>query len=548
MKVPFLQAFFTRLSGDEVFRTRVCFPLWAILGILSYPMFSLPFIWVAYIPLIYAVHQTSLKNVMIYGFFSALLFFVGTLFWLVAFHEASIFFAFPFCSFLFTAFLLFARYVGARFPFFRFVSVPLFLTAFEVFRSVGFIGFRWNTPADALWNQILFLQAADIIGWAGISFLVLLVNSVVAEILILWKDGRSLRQAFITGIFPFYVGMFCFFADIAYGVSSMQRWSEIVDKQLATEKIALIQPNRPGSFNWHSAEPELFTKFENMVQSAVNQNARLVVQTEIMTLDYLWQNLENLGKDHPFNQYSSQLVELPRKYDIPMVLTHFDNNTGTGKSYNAATFVDYNKNGEIQTNTYRKIHIVPFGEWIPGARNISWIRNILDSLGAAWASPGEDFTIMKDRAGRSFAMLICFEDIYASLARIFVDKGVSYFINATNDGWAYKWKLGAKTPLWQHLANTVHTSISLRRSIARSVNTGVTAVVDPLGRIDYSGIPEYTDGVYVADVKVMPEGYRTQYVRSGWFLEYFFFILAGLFLFRALLTDKKAKTMRKILN
>lgn len=539
-------AFFLRIRDDEKFRNRICFPAWALMGILSYPMFSFPLIWIAYIPLIYAVHKTTLKNIVFYGFFSALLYFGGTLYWLVAFHELSILFVFPLYALYFTAFLLFSSYAGKCFPFFRFVSAPLFLTAIEIFRSVGFLGFRWNTPADALWNQLIFLQAADIIGWAGVSFLVLLVNSVAAEILLLWNRG-SFKDALVKGLFPFYMGTFFFLADIAYGVSSIKHWGSIVDTQLPREKVALIQPNRPGSVNWNTAQADLFEKFTNMVEKAVGEGADLILQTETMTLDYLWQTLEVYGTNNPINFYNAQLVELPKKYNVPMMLTHFDQDSNTQKSYNAATLVSYNDKEELQTNTYRKIHIVPFGEWIPGSKNIPWLRNLLERLGAAWASPGKNFTIFKNAEGRRFAVLICFEDIYAVLGRVFVDKGAAYFVNVTNDGWAYKWKLGSKTPLWQHLANTVHTSIALRRSIARSVNTGVSAVVDPLGRIDYSQIPEYTDGVYVASVPVMPEGYRTQYVRSGWFVEYLLFFLAFFMLMRALLSDTKAQKMKEIL-
>lgn len=152
------------------------------------------------------------------------------------------------------------------------------------------------------------------------------------------------------------------------------------------------------------------------------------------------------------------------------------------------------------------------------------------------------------RDGRKFAMLICFEDIFAILGRLFVEKGIEFFVNATNDGWAYRWKFGAKTPLWQHLANTVHTSIALRRSIARSVNTGITAVVHPTGKVDLSNIPEYQDGVFVADVPVVPGGYRSLYVQLGWVLEYVIFFIALSLSAMALVTDKKAAKLRELLK
>lgn len=528
---------------NEYLIIHCCFGCWAFLTALSFPMAGLPFIWLSFAPMIYIIHRLPLKKIAKYGFFWSLVYYFATLFWLIAFHEASIFFVFPLYAVYSTVAMMLIRYVSIKFKLVRFLIFPLIWMAFEIFRGIGFLGFRWNTPADALWKQIVFLQSADIVGSAGVGFLVLLMNSIFAEFALQWQGSFSATLKKIWQ--PAYLTLFLFLGNLVYGISSLRQWDNFLGK-VVSEKVALVQPNRPGNQQWDENKKEMFLKFKEMAAQAKAQKADLIVQTEIMTLDYLWESLSIYGENHPRNFYNKQLIELPKDFDIPMVLTHFASDENLF-SYNAATFVSYS-NDVMKTNIYRKIHIVPFGEWVPGSKHWKWLDNLLSQFGAAWASPGTELTVFETRDGRKFAMLICFEDIFAILGRLFVEKGIEFFVNATNDGWAYRWKFGAKTPLWQHLANTVHTSIALRRSIARSVNTGITAVVHPTGKVDLSNIPEYQDGVFVADVPVVPGGYRSLYVQLGWVLEYVIFFIALSLSAMALVTDKKAAKLRELLK
>lgn len=540
-----MNKFFIKIQSDETFRNIICFSLWVVLTTLSFSMFDLPFIWFSYVPLIYAMHQTSIRKIAKYGFCFGYLYYLLTLFWLIAFHEISAFFVFPIYALYLTVAIILARYISVKLPPLRMLSFPLTFTAMEILRSIGFFGFRWNTPADALWEQLIFLQSADIVGAWGVSFLILLVNGGITEIFLNWKQGDTIKEGFSRSTKPLYITSFIFLCNLAYGFSSILLWQPLIDEELLKEKVALIQPNRPGHSSWYKEEEELSEKYLTMMRSVSNQNPDLILQTEIMLSTYFWENIKARGLDDPRNKYQKQFIELAKELDTPVMLTHFSTDD-EGKLYNGATLVTYTNN-EYITNKYNKIHIVPFGEWLPGSQKWKWLDNLVSSLGAAWASPGKDFTIFKGKNGIKFALLICFEDIYAILARIFVNKGVQYFVNSTNDGWAYRWKIGSKAPLWQHLANTTHMAISVRRSIARSVNTGVSAVVDPMGRRNIAPIKEYESGIYIADVPVMPITHKTQYVIWGWSIQYIiFFFAVGLILF-VLWTDKKAKVLKTII-
>ena len=526
--------------------TFLCFFTWVILSTLSFSMFDLPLIWVSYVPLIYIIQKLPIIQLAKYGFLFSYLYYFCTLYWLIAFHEISAFFVFPLYSLYAMMAMILTKYVSVKFPAIRFVIFPLVWLCFEILRSVGFLGFRWNTPADALWKYLVFLQSADIIGAWGVSFIILLTNSALAELVLSWEKHKDIILSLKKVVIPLYITMFTFLCNLAYGVSSTNHWKKIIDTKLFRERVALMQPNRPGHSSWTKDRDELSQKYLSMMKSVTNQNPDLILQTEIMLSSYFWENIDVLGIDSPENKYQKQFIELSKEIDTPIVITHFSANQKTRKSYNSATFIKYTNNIMV-TNMYRKIHIVPFGEWIPGSQNWPWLDNLLSSLGAAWASPGEELTIFTGKNRIKIAVLICFEDIYAILGRLFVDKGVQYFVNPTNDGWAYKWKLGSKAPLWQHLANTTHNAISLRRSIARSVNTGVSAVVDPMGRMDIAPIKEYEEGIYVAEVPVMPITYKSLYVRGGWAIQYIIFFLAIILILITIWTDKNSKLLKSII-
>ncbi|MGL4388898.1 MAG: apolipoprotein N-acyltransferase [Brevinema sp.] len=524
----------------------VCFSTWVILTTLSFPMFNMPFIWFSYVPLLFIIHRLSLRQIATYGFIFGFLYYLCTMFWIIAFHELSAIFVYPILG-MYTAFILMmTRYCSAVFPRFRLFFFPLFYTAIEAFRSMGFIGFRWNLPADALWKQLVFLQSADIFGAVGVSFIILLVNAGIADIISICYDEKiSVREAILKRYLSSYLVLFIFLCNLAYGLASMKHWSDIVDNKLLHHQVALLQPNRPGHDSWKKNEDRLTEKYTKMAEEAAKLKPDFILHTEIMISTYLWHNLEFYGKDGWENRNLKKFIEQPKELGIPIMLTHFDVDK-QDRLYNASTFVKYS-NDTMITNTYRKIHIVPFGEWVPGSRNWEWLDNILGKIGAAWASPGQDLTIFETMDRIKFAMLICFEDLYAILGRLFVDKGAQYFVNSTNDGWAYRWKIGSDIPLWQHLANTTQTSISLRRSIARAVNTGISAVIDPVGRIDIAPLKAYTEGIYVTDIPVMPSGFQTPYNKIGWISEYLLFFGAMAIALLTFIKDRSNQILKEII-
>jgi len=183
-----------------------------------------------------------------------------------------------------------------------------------------------------------------------------------------------------------------------------------------------------------------------------------------------------------------------------------------GHDYNAAAFVS--KSGQ-QVQIYRKVHLVPFGEYIP-------LRHSFPLFAAAagkWVpgdfEAGQDHTVFRLTNGDvQVAPLICFEDTIGELTRQFVLKGANLLANVTNDGW-FLHSAGSQ----QHLANAIFRCVETRRPMVRAANTGVTCFVNEFGRVtqllqDETG-GTFTEGALAGEVNVPTERDLTFYVRHS---------------------------------
>jgi len=128
---------------------------------------------------------------------------------------------------------------------------------------------------------------------------------------------------------------------------------------------------------------------------------------------------------------------------------------------------------------YRKIQLVPFGEYVPLRPLFTFGGRVAAKLVAEVSdfSPGSEHTLA-DLDGRKLAGFICYEAIFPALVRAFAAKGAQLFVNITNDAW-----YGTTSAPHQHLAMAVFRAVENRRWLVRAANTGITAVVDPWGRV-----------------------------------------------------------------
>jgi len=198
-----------------------------------------------------------------------------------------------------------------------------------------------------------------------------------------------------------------------------------------------------------------------------------------------------------------------------------------GERYNSAFL--YRIDGQKAAEHYNKIHLVPFGEVLPFRKTVPALYNLLMKF-----TPynydysldyGSDYTIFRMAARQSpdaemykFAVIICYEDTVPAIARRFAldeqgKKRLHWLVNISNDGWFVRFKEGQVLPsaeLPQHAAICAFRAVENRLAVLRSVNTGISCLIDSLGRIH--------DG-YVAGSANFPAEAMKRKGLAGWFVD-----------------------------
>ena len=185
--------------------------------------------------------------------------------------------------------------------------------------------------------------------------------------------------------------------------------------------------------------------------------------------------------------------------------------------YNAALLVS---DGGERVQVYRKIHLVPFGEYVPGRHTVPLLAQIVGDQVPGDFKEGKEHTVFTlTNSEVHVAPLICFEDTIGELTRQFVlpnetSPGANLLVDVTNDGW-FQRSAGSH----QHLANAIFRCVETRRPMIRAANTGVTCFINQFGRVtqmlrDETG-STFTEGVLAGEIKVLTEQELTFYARHG---------------------------------
>jgi apolipoprotein N-acyltransferase len=176
-------------------------------------------------------------------------------------------------------------------------------------------------------------------------------------------------------------------------------------------------------------------------------------------------------------QFRAALSSLAREADAPIIVGNiaFERTMTNSRGYyqfNSAAFIS--PQGEF-VGRYNKIHLVPFGEYVPYKQLLFFAQSLLHDAG--------DFDAGTTRSifnvnGRRYGTFICYESVFGDEVRHFTLEGAQVLINISNDGW-----YGDTSAPWQHLNMVRMRAIENHRWILRSTNTGVTASIDPSGRV-----------------------------------------------------------------
>jgi apolipoprotein N-acyltransferase len=151
---------------------------------------------------------------------------------------------------------------------------------------------------------------------------------------------------------------------------------------------------------------------------------------------------------------------------------------GARRLYNSALYVDP-REGVI--GRYDKVHLVPFGEYIPLREELPFIVDLVQrysGLSLIDMQPGKGWEVFECR-GERFGVAICFEGLFPEITRVYKDQGASFLLNISNDGW-----FKGSAELDQILQICVFRAVEFRIGVVRATNTGISAFISPDGRID----------------------------------------------------------------
>jgi apolipoprotein N-acyltransferase len=183
----------------------------------------------------------------------------------------------------------------------------------------------------------------------------------------------------------------------------------------------------------------------------------------------------------PFQEHDPQfrdaLTSLARTANAPIIAGNIgiERTTENERGYfqfNSASFIS--AQGEF-VGRYDKMHLVPFGEYVPYRHLFFFAHSLLNEVGLF--DPGQQRTLFTTN-GHTFGTFICYESIFADEVRQFTKQGAEVLVNISNDGW-----YGDTSAPWQHLNMVRMRAIENHRWILRATNTGVTASINPSGRV-----------------------------------------------------------------
>jgi apolipoprotein N-acyltransferase len=425
-------------------------------------------------------------RIFLLGEITGLVYFWGTLYWLVTtmvtfgglgYALAALFAGlliaylalFPALFGLWLAFSL--RRMGPR----ALLFAPAIWVASEVGREYLLTGFPWVALGYSQSSILPVVQIASITGIFGVSAFVACPAAVAA--FLFFGRGRN-ERLIATGVL---IAMMA--GTIFWGSQRLER-SELLT-QGEPLRVGVVQGSVPQVLKWdESRADQIFTRYLTMTRQAAAQGAKLIVWPEA-SLPYFYERQPHVAnaigvvarETNTYLLFGGDQVELA------------PNNT---RRYFNSSFL-ITPEGTV-AGTYKKMHLVPFGEYVPFEKWLYFVTPIVKSDFAA----GDDVNVLP-MGSHPISTMICYEAIFPNLAAEAAGKGSQLLTTITNDAW---YELSSAP--YQHFEMARMRAIEQHRFLVRSANTGISGIVDPYGRIiERSNL--FEPAVLTAEVRLLTE-------------------------------------------
>ena len=512
----------------------------AVFFVLAFPKYDLGWIaWAAMIPLLLAIFGGSRKRAFVLSLISGVIFFTAVFSW-----------TFEIPGYKPLHHVVLGLYTGLYFGIFGWVfnfinrrsnivtalsSAPFVWVALEYLRSnFFFLALPWALLGHTQYKYPWIIQFAAVTGAYGISFLIVLVNSALALLIlvvlskstIIKRSGLSLPStkstislilsaAVLSGIVLLY-GYFILSGPTSGNAISLSVLQGNIDRQKKAD---------PKKYAAH-----ILQTYTDLTRKAAADKPDLILWPEASTPGFVMKN-RLLSK-----KISTLIAETRTHFLIgSSEYPKFIKDRPLKPEDVGNTALYYSPKGHF-LGQYLKIHLVPFGEYIPYENFISWPSFIVPEEKKTFEIPGKEYTLFS-LGDSKFGAIICWEVVFPQLFRAFVRTGANFMINLTNEGW-----FGDSAAPHQMAAIVAIRAVENRVPVARAANTGISCFIDAYGRItgmvkDSTDKPTYVEGYLTMPIR--PSKDRTFYTRHGDVFAGLNAIIAIVFLVTGLISGRR---------
>ena len=361
---------------------------------------------------------------------------------------------------------------------------PAFWVTTEWLRGVVGGGFPWVLLGTSQATVLPVVQAASIVGVYGLSALVALVGSAAAAVALsrrpsVWRGAAAVA--------------------VLLAVVTAAGAMRVAGANLTTTgrvlRVGLVQGNVEQREKWDPAfRDQILGRYMDLTRQVIGAGAALVIWPESSTPFYFDVD----------SALAAPIRRLAADTRIPFIIgsDEFEpGRSGPDRFYNSALLIG--PDGQSH-GSYRKIRLVPFGEYVPLKRVLFFVGPLVEAVSDF--TPGTEAVVF-DANGAKVSAAICYESIDPVLARRFVANGSELLSTITNDAW-----FGRSSAAYQHFDQGIVRAVEQGRYLVRAANTGISGAVDPYGRV-LTRTRLFEPVALTVDVRLLQ--HRTIYSRIG---------------------------------
>jgi apolipoprotein N-acyltransferase len=442
-----------------------------------------------------------LRRAFFLGLLSGALYFAVTLYWLVETMTTFGGLATPlavlagallvaYLALFPAAFAVILARLHRRFAAHALLAAPAIWVTTELGRQYLWDGFPWALLGYSQVTVLPIAQLASLLGVYGLSGLLALTSAAAAAIVV--DRGRS---------------RWLFAGSVAVIVVASAVWGQarLHDSALLTDgspvRVAVLQGNILQEQKWDPALRDAITnRYIEMTRQALAQGASFIIWPESSTPFYFERDIVRGSAVRRLAREGNATLLIGSDQVEPVKASPQAKEV-TSLYYNAAFIVE--PDGTVGA-VYRKMHLVPFGEYVPLKTLLFFVGPIVESVSDF--TPGRD-PVLLPVGDHVASTAICYEVIYPNLIRRFVRDGSELLTTITNDAW-----YGRSSAAYQHWDQASMRAIEQGRYLARAANTGISGFVDPYGRV-VTKTALFEQAILVRDVRFLKA--RTVYNRIG---------------------------------